>query len=69
MLPIAGRANPLTNVVAARTGWSIKKFVRTARRCHTVDISVGKHTVIAGVPRPADFLDLLARINRSTVEM
>jgi hypothetical protein len=26
------------------TGWSINKFVRTARRCRTVEIQTGAHT-------------------------
>ena len=46
-----------------RTGWSIKRFVRTARRYRTVHISVGKHTVTAEDPLPADLRDALARIN------
>jgi hypothetical protein len=26
------------------TGWSIRKFVRTARRCRTIEIRAGHHT-------------------------
>ena len=44
------------------TGWSIKKFVRTARRYRTVQIQVGKHTVTAEDPLPADLRDALAQI-------
>jgi len=28
-----------------RTGWSIKKFIRTARRYRTIDIQAGAHTI------------------------
>jgi hypothetical protein len=36
------------------TGWSIRKFVRTARRYRTVEIQVGGHTITAADPLPAD---------------
>jgi hypothetical protein len=28
-----------------RTGWSVKRFVRTARRYRTIEIQTGAHTV------------------------
>ena len=34
-----------------QTGWSIKKFVRTARRCRTVEIQVGSHSITAADPQ------------------
>jgi hypothetical protein len=30
-----------------QAGWSIRKFVKTARRCGTLQIQVGAHTVTA----------------------
>jgi hypothetical protein len=35
-----------------RTGWSIKRFVRTARRYRTVEIQAGGHTITAADPYP-----------------
>jgi hypothetical protein len=46
-----------------RTGWSIKKFIRTARRYRTVDIQLGAHTITAADPLPDDLRDALDRIH------
>ena len=45
------------------TGWSIKKFVRTARRYRTIEIQAGEHTITAADPLPDDLRQALARIN------
>ena len=37
-----------------QTGWSIKKFVRTARRYRTVKIKAGRQTLTAADPLPDD---------------
>jgi hypothetical protein len=37
-----------------RTGWSIKKFVRTARRYRTIEIQAGQQTITAADPVPHD---------------
>ena len=37
----------VTRFVENATGWSIKRFVRTARRYRTVQIRVGAHTLTA----------------------
>ena len=37
------------------TGWSIKKFIRTARRYCTIEIRVGAHTDTAADPYPPIF--------------
>jgi hypothetical protein len=42
-----------------QTGWSSKKFVRTARRYRTVQIKAGRQTLTAADPLPDD----LATIN------
>ncbi len=47
-----------------RTGWSIKKFVRTARRYRTIEIQAGAHTITAADPLPDDLRQALDRINR-----
>ena len=50
-----------------RTGWSIRKFVRTARRYRTIEIQAGEHTITAADPLPADLRAALDQIHgRST---
>jgi hypothetical protein len=46
-----------------RTGWSIKKFVRTARRYRTVTIRVDDHTLTAADPLPDDLRHALKAIH------
>jgi len=62
-LTIVFAALAVTRYVEAATSWSIKKFVRTARRYRTVHIRVGKHTVTAEDPLPGDLRNALAQIN------
>ena len=52
----------VTRHVEAATGWSIKRFVRTARRYRTVHIKVGTQTLTAEEPLPDDLRDALAQI-------
>ncbi len=33
-----------------RTGWSIRKFVKTARRYRTIEIQAGDHVITAADP-------------------
>ena len=51
--------------IEARTGWSIKKFVRTARRYRTIEIQAGAHTVTAADLLPDDLREALANIDNS----
>jgi hypothetical protein len=46
------------------TGWSIKKFVRTARRYRTVEIQAGAHSITAEQPLPDDLRTALDAIDR-----
>lgn len=62
-LTIVFSALAVTRYIESATGWSIKRFVRTARRYRTVQIRVGKHTVTAEDPLPTDLRDALAQIN------
>jgi hypothetical protein len=39
----------VTRFIEDRTGWSIKRFVRTARRYRTIHIRAGQHTLTAKV--------------------
>jgi len=46
-----------------QTGWSIKKFVRTARRYRTIQIQAGAHTLTVADPLPDDLHEALASIH------
>lgn len=45
------------------TGWSIKKFARTARRYRTVEIQAGAHTITAADPLPNELREILRTIH------
>ncbi|HCU93987.1 MAG TPA: IS1634 family transposase, partial [Actinobacteria bacterium] len=64
-LTIVFAALAITRFIENRTGWSIRKFVRTARRYRTVQIRVGQHTLTAEDPLPPDLRDALALIRYS----
>jgi len=46
-----------------RTGWSIRRFVRTARRYRTVQIRAGQQLITAADPVPAELRDALNSIS------
>jgi hypothetical protein len=46
------------------SGWSIRKFVRTARRYRTIQIQAGAHTLTAANPLPDDLREALINIHR-----
>ena len=46
-----------------QTGWSIRKFVRTARRYRTIEIQAGPHTITATDPLTGDLRQALQAIN------
>jgi hypothetical protein len=48
-----------------RTGWSIRKFVKTARRYRTVQIQAGDQIITAADPLPSDLRDALNKINNT----
>jgi hypothetical protein len=58
-LSVVFAALAVTRRIEARTGWSIKKFVRTARRYRTIQIQAGQHTITAEDPLPPDLRDAL----------
>jgi len=62
-LNIVFAALAVTRLIEDRTGWSIKRFVRTTRRYRTVAIRVGQHAITAEDPVPPDLRDALAQIN------
>jgi hypothetical protein len=52
----------VTRFIENRTSWSIKRFVRTARRYRTIQIRAGQHILTAEDPLPPDLRDVLALI-------
>jgi hypothetical protein len=46
-----------------RTGWSIRKFVKTARRYRAIQIQAGDHVITAADPLPNDLRDALSKIS------
>jgi hypothetical protein len=63
-LTIVFAALAVSRLIEDTTGWSIKKFVRTARRYRTVEIQAGAHTVTAEQPLPDDLHAALNAIER-----
>jgi hypothetical protein len=49
----------ISRLIEDRTGWSIKKFVRTTRRYRTIEIQAGNHTITAADPLPDDLRNVL----------
>jgi len=52
----------VTRHIEDRTGWSIKKFVRTGRRYRPVAILASQHVLTAEDPLPNDLRDARALI-------
>ncbi|MBO3753071.1 IS1634 family transposase [Streptosporangiaceae bacterium NEAU-GS5] len=63
-LTIVFAALAVSRWIEARTGWSIRKFVQTARRYRTIQIQVGRQTITAADPVPDDLRQALDAINR-----
>jgi transposase len=66
-LTIVFAAMAVSHYIEHQTGWSIKKFVRTARRYRTVQIKAGRQTLTAADPLPDDLRDALATIGPAGV--
>ena len=45
------------------TGWSIRKFVKTARRYRTIQIQAGEHVITAADPLSDDLRQAIEAIN------
>ncbi len=63
-LTIVFAALAVSRLVEDRTGWSIRRFVQTARRYRTVQIHAGGRLLTAADPIPDDLRDALDRIGR-----
>jgi hypothetical protein len=64
-LSIVFAALAVSHWIERQTGWSIKKFVRTARRYRTVKIQAGRQTLTAAEPLPDDLAEALTKIRGS----
>jgi hypothetical protein len=62
-LTIVFAALAVSRWIEKATGWSIRKFVRTARRYRTIQIQPGPHTITAAGPLPGDLRQALDRIH------
>jgi Transposase DDE domain len=65
-LTIVFAALAVSRWIENQTGWSIRKFVRTTRRCRTIQIQADGHTITAADPLPSDLSEVLDRIHRPT---
>jgi len=63
-LTIVFAALAVSRWIEARTGWSIRKFVKTARRYREIKIQAGRQTITAADPVPDDLRQALNAINR-----
>ena len=62
-LTIVFAALAVSRWIEARTGWSIRKFVKTARRYREIKIQAGQHTITAADLIPDDLRQALDAIN------
>lgn len=63
-LTIVFAALAVSRWIENQTGWSIRKFVKTARRYRTIEIQAGDHVITAADPLPDDLHQALDRIHR-----
>jgi hypothetical protein len=64
-LTIVFAALAVSRLIEARSGWSIRRVVQTARRYRTVQIHVGGRLLTAADPVPDELRDALARVTSS----
>jgi hypothetical protein len=64
-LTIVFAALAVSRWIEHHTGWSIRKFVKTARRYRTIEIQAGDHIITAAHPLPSDLRDALNKISNA----
>ena len=64
-LTIVFAALAVSRWIEHQTGWSIRKFVKTARRYRTIQIQAGPHTITAADPLPDDLRQAIDAINHA----
>jgi hypothetical protein len=62
-LTIVLAALAVSRWIEHRIGWSIRRFVKTARRYRTIEIQAGTHTITAAHPLPFDLQAALDEIH------
>jgi hypothetical protein len=62
-LTIVFAALAVSRWIERQTGWSIRKFIKTARRYRTIEIQAGPHTITAADPLPDDLRVALGQIH------
>jgi hypothetical protein len=65
-LTIVFAARAVSRWIENQTGWSIRKFVKTARRYRTIQIQAGAHVITAADPLPDDLRQALEAINHAS---
>jgi hypothetical protein len=65
-LTIVFAALAVSRWIEHQIGWSIRKFVKTARRYRTVQIQAGPHTITAADPLPDDLRQALDAISHAS---
>ena len=65
-LTIVFAALAVSRWIEAQTGWSIRKFVKTARRYREIEIKAGQHTITAADPLSDDLRQALDAINHAS---
>ena len=65
-LTVVFAALAVSRWIEARTGWSIRKFVKTVRRYRTIQIQAGRQTITAADPLPDDLRQALEAITRGS---
>jgi hypothetical protein len=62
-LTIVFAALAVSRWIEAQTGWSIRKFVKTALRYRTIESQAGRQTITAADPPPDDLRQALDAID------
>ena len=62
-LTIVFAALAVSRWIEHQTGWSIRKFVKTARRYRTIQIQAGSQVITAADPIPGDLRQVLGQIH------
>jgi hypothetical protein len=65
-LTIVFAALAVSRWIEHHTGWSIRKFVKTARRYRTIKIQAGPHTINAADPLPDDLRHAIEAISHAS---
>jgi transposase len=65
-LSIVLAALAISRWIEHATGWSIRRFVKTARRYRTIHIQTGDHIITAAHPLPDDLRQAIEAINSAS---